>query len=265
LPFDVDLGVFPIQDWYYASADQILLRVSDASNPFAPGLPGAPPPSDNVLFNGTNINPSGPGGNYARVKITPGLRHRLRLINPSVENTFTVSIVNHQMTVIAADFVPVNAFSTDSLFLGVGQRYDVTIDASQAVDNYWINVTFSGTRLCGQSNNPAPAAILTYDGADDGALPTNPGVAPVDSLCADLLDIAPVVPRTPPIADFLVNDTDTLPVALQVNNNRVFWNVKNVAINVTWDQPTLQLIQQGNDNFPASSNIFEIPGVQDVS
>ncbi|OAA65495.1 laccase [Niveomyces insectorum RCEF 264] len=174
LNYDVDLGPFPISDWYYGSADELLYRVSDASHPFVPGRPGASPPSDNLLFNGTNINPragsggsggGGGGGAYATVNLTPGKRHRLRLINPSVDNTFTVSIVNHQMTVIATDFVPVDAYTTSSLFLGVGQRYDVILDASQGIDNYWINATYSATHACGSSNNPYPAAILHYDGA----------------------------------------------------------------------------------------------------
>ncbi len=34
--------------------------------------------------------------------------------------------------------MPVQAFTTDSLYLGIGQRYDVTIDASQNPGNYWI-------------------------------------------------------------------------------------------------------------------------------
>lgn len=93
-------------------------------------------------FNGTNINPLTPGeGKYYNITLTPGKRHRLRLINTSkpsssarirgwgeadigagVENNFQVSILNHSMTVIAGDFVPMNAFTTSSLFVGIGQR-----------------------------------------------------------------------------------------------------------------------------------------------
>ncbi len=104
LPYDVDLSVYPISDWYYGAANSLLSRIFDPIHPFTPGVPGSPPPSDNILFNGTNINPFGGGGSYSRVTLTPGKRHRLRLINPSVENTFTVSIVGHQMTVIENDF-----------------------------------------------------------------------------------------------------------------------------------------------------------------
>jgi FtsP/CotA-like multicopper oxidase with cupredoxin domain len=100
---DIDLGVFPITDWYYKSADEIQHSLIPP--------PGAAPRSDNILFNGTHVNRNG-GGKYYRVKLQPGKRHRLRLINPSVDNGFTVSLVNHSMTVIQTDFVPVNAVSS---------------------------------------------------------------------------------------------------------------------------------------------------------
>lgn len=151
--------MFPISDWYYGAAEDLQLSISNSATG------GAPPPSDNVLFNGSNINPVGTGGKYAKVTLTAGKRHLLRLINPSVENNYVVSLVGHQFTVIAEDFVPIDSFTTSSLFLGIGQRYDVTIDASQAVGNYWFNVTYSSTGACGSSKNPHPAAIFSYAGA----------------------------------------------------------------------------------------------------
>jgi hypothetical protein len=74
MPYDIDLGPFPISDWYYPSADKLLMRASDPNNPFTPGSPGSAPSSDNLFFNGTNINPHGPGGAYAKVVLTPGKR-----------------------------------------------------------------------------------------------------------------------------------------------------------------------------------------------
>ncbi|CAK7232975.1 hypothetical protein SEUCBS140593_008445 [Sporothrix eucalyptigena] len=253
LNYDIDLGPFPISDWYYASADQLLDRVSSTNDPFVAGQPGASPPSDNLFFNGTNINPLNPSqGAYATVSLQPGKRHRLRFINPSVDNTYTVSIVGHQMTVIATDFVPVDAYTTSSLFVGVGQRYDVVIDASQAVGNYWINATYSNTHVCGSSVNPFPAAILHYEGAPvykpghnyAGAtgLPTTLGTAPPDSLCADNTDFVPIVSRTAPLSQFEPDAQDTLPVALKTVGSRVFWTVNASAIDVNWDKPVLQTL-----------------------
>jgi len=264
LPYDIDLGPFPISDWFYGSADQIQLRVANATSGFIPGVPGAPPPSDNVFFNGTNINPRGEGGEYAKVRITPGKRHRLRLVNPSVDNTYTVSIVGHQMTVIETDFVPIQAYTTDHVYMAVGQRYDVIIDARADVGNYWINASFSSVIQCGQSRNPHPAAILHYDGAPD-TLPKDQGAKPTDTFCADNLDYVPIVPRKAPL-ELFTPEQNNLQVALEVDTriSRVFWTINSSAIDIDWEKPTLQYLQGGNSSFPRDANIIKVPSTVEV-
>lgn len=260
VPYDIDLGAFPITDWYYGSADNIFARVNDPANPFVPGAPGAPPPSSNIFINGSNINPLGKGGAYAKVVLTPGKKHLLRLINPSVDNGFTVSIVGHSLTVVSTDFVPVNAYTTNAVFLGVGARYDVTIDASQPVSNYWLNVTLSTTGACGASINPSPAAIVHYAGAKDEN-PTDLGVPVEDLLCADQMVFVPVVPRSVPKTEFTGNASQTLAVTLAVDtaSSKIFWKVNNSAINVDWEKPTLQFVQEGNTSYPSTANVITIP------
>jgi len=264
--YDIDLGVFPISDWYYNSADSLLDRVFNANSPFVPGQPGSPPPSDNILFNGTNINPyGGSGGNYAKVAFTPGKRHRLRLINTSVDNTFTVSIVGHSMTIIATDFVPVQPYPADSVYLSVGQRLDVMIDANQEIGTYWLNATFSSANVCGSSTNKYPAAIVQYDGAP-WWLPSDPGSPPRDSYCADDISPIPVISNKPPVAFFTANPADTLNVSLAVNTtvSKVYWQVNGSAIDIMWDKPTLQYVLDGNRSFPKQSNIIELSSKSEV-
>lgn len=202
--------------------------------------------------------------------LKPGKRHLLRIINTSVDNTFQISLVNHQFTIIAADFVPVNAFTSSSLFLGVGQRYDVTIDASQAVDNYWFNVTFPSSGLCGISVNPAPAAIFSYEGAAPNALPTNPGTPPPDSRCEDNTLLVPIVSRTAPVAEFSARPTGTN-LDVDIDNKiwegqeRVYWTVQGQDMNITWDEPTLEYLAKGNMSFPRRYSVFEVPQSNQVS
>ncbi|KUJ13129.1 ascomycete fungal laccase from thielavia arenaria [Mollisia scopiformis] len=249
LPYDIDLGVFPISDWYYGAADTLAEQIAHGT--------GAPPPSDNVLFNGSNINPKGAGGQYAKVTLTPGKRHLLRLINPSVENSFSVSLVNHSMTVIATDFVPVDSFTTNSIFMGIGQRYDVTIDASQAVDNYWFNVTYTASGACGSSNNPSPAAIFSYVGAPN-ALPTSTGTAPPDAACADIVGFTPVVTRTASLSQF-TPAPDNLNVTFNgADDPTVFWNVNGNSMQVEWGKPTLEYVREGNTSYPIRENIVSV-------
>ncbi|KAK5655145.1 hypothetical protein OQA88_6044 [Cercophora sp. LCS_1] len=254
LPYDEDLGVFPITDWYHGAADEIQHSLIPP--------PGAAPPSDSVLFNGKGKGPNGTGS-YQRVKLKPGKRHRLRIINTSVDNTFTVSLVNHQMTVIESDFVPVNAFTASSLFLAVGQRYDVTIDASQPIGNYWFNVTFAASGLCGVSRTPFPAAIFQYEGASNTANPTIRGTPPPDSKCEDLASLVPIISRSPPAGSFTATPNNNIDVNLAVQNwqgqQRVYWKVKGQDMNITWDEPTLEYLAKGNMNFPQRYNVFQVP------
>ncbi|KAI1341323.1 multicopper oxidase-domain-containing protein [Xylariaceae sp. FL0016] len=247
LKYDIDLGAYPIFDYYLDTADDIVEQTLHTP---------APPASANVLFNGTNINPSGPGGAYSKVTFTPGKSHRLRLINPSVEHNYQVSIVGHNMTVIETDLVPVNPYKTDNVFLGVGQRADVIIDASKAVGNYWMNVTMYASNACGESTNPYPAAIVHYAGAPNKN-PTDHGTLPANSFCRDRLDYVPVVSRTAPLSQFTPSPADTLDVTLEITNT-VVWKVNASSIDVDWDRPVLDYVLKGNASYPRAENLVRI-------
>ncbi|TIC91863.1 Laccase-2 [Colletotrichum higginsianum] len=254
--YDIDLGPYAISDWYYETADRLERQAELVSNG------GPPPPSDNILFNGKNINPrGGGGGQYQKTRLTPGKKHRLRLINTSVDNTFTVSLVGHNFTVIATDLVPVNPVVKDSLFMTVGQRYDVIIEADKQTENYWFNATLGGGGLCGVSRNPHPAAVFFYDGAPD-RLPVDQGTPPAGLGCADSTGFVPVLARTAPEAEFDVKK-QILDIALgehEINGNKVFrWAVNGSDMDVQWDKPTLEYVAEGNTSWPRRANIIEIP------
>ena len=263
--YDIDLGPLAISDWYYGATDTILARINDPSNPFIDGFPGAAPPSDNLLFNGVNVAPSGSGaGSYLTLNLTQGKAHLLRLINPSVENSYTVSLVGHSMTIVSTDFVPVQPVTVQSIYLAIGQRYDVVVNATATPGAYWLNVTMP-TGPCGQSNNPYPAAILTYANANTTGLPTDPGTAPPDPSCADPGSsfFSPVVSRSAADAtSFAPTGNQTLTTTLVTsrdNVSRVFWPVNDTPMNVSWSQPTLQFVQDGTTgSMPADENVISV-------
>lgn len=96
--YDVDLGTYTVQDWYYLTAYQAAARAALFST-------SAPPPSgNNILVNGTNKK--GSTGEYDNVKLESGKKYRLRLVNPSIDIAIRVSLDGHPFTVIANDFVP---------------------------------------------------------------------------------------------------------------------------------------------------------------
>lgn len=210
------------------------------------------------------VAPNGTGGEYARLKLKKNKRHRLRLFNTSADNTFVVSIVGHNMTVIEADFVPVQPYLARQLCLTVGQRYDVMIKADQEVDNYWLNATLSSTSLCGVSLNPHPTAIVSYEGADESRLPTNIGLPAIEQFCEDDITPKPLTLRTAPRADFTNTKVDTLAVTLDVKGvnkgiSKVLWAVDGSAIDVQWEKPTLEYVVEGNITFPRQANLIKLP------
>jgi FtsP/CotA-like multicopper oxidase with cupredoxin domain len=56
--YDEDLGALPLTDWYYTPA----FTLNEVSQHFGPPLP------DNMLVNGTHVNPNG-GGSYAKMNV----------------------------------------------------------------------------------------------------------------------------------------------------------------------------------------------------
>ncbi|KAI1111347.1 L559a mutant of Melanocarpus Albomyces laccase [Nemania sp. NC0429] len=255
--YDIDLGPYPINDFYLASAEDIV----EASQLGASG-----PTSANVLFNGTNINPSaGGGGAYSTINLTPGKVHLLRLYNPSAQHHYQVSIVGHNLTVIETDLVPVEPIVTDDLFLAIGQRAHVLITADRAPGNYWMNVTLPAANKCGVSDNPFPAAIVHYTSVVEG-LPAEEGAVPANPGCIDSLLYAPVVSRAADPATFAHTADNTVDV-ISVSTPTVHWlingsSIRDSSMKVDWGRPVLGSVLSGTGNnassYPASENLIAI-------
>ncbi|CAI4212266.1 unnamed protein product [Parascedosporium putredinis] len=252
--YDIDLGPYVITDYYHETADN-LGRKAEISGP---------PDSQNILFRGKNVHHSDPTkGAYDRLKLTPGKTHRLRLINTSVDNSITVSLVGHTMKIIQADLVATEPTEREHIFLAVGQRYDVIVEANQPVGNYWFNVTLEATNRCGRSDNKFPAAIFSYEGADDTALPTDQGVA-FAAACENEKDLVPWLRRNLDPADFEPHEmTVTLEQPVVDFRGKVFrWEINDVDIEIEWDHPILEYIYESDNNWKPKHNIIELPDAE---
>jgi FtsP/CotA-like multicopper oxidase with cupredoxin domain len=62
-----------------------------------------------------------------------GDRIRLRIINAGAETAFRVALGGHEMTITHTDGYPVEHATTDTLLLGMAERYDVLITAKDGV------------------------------------------------------------------------------------------------------------------------------------
>ena len=109
-------------------------------------------------------------------KLGRAKKYLLRLINTSFDSTFVFSIDNHRLQVITSDFVPIIPYFTNSILIGIGQRYNVIVDADPkggatnpvpSDGNFWIRTWLAtGCPIPGcfpPIQNYERAGILRYD------------------------------------------------------------------------------------------------------
>jgi hypothetical protein len=108
--YDIDLGTYPITDWFHSSIFTV-----NAATLHAKG----PPTADNVLVNGSMTSKF--GGKYAETTLTPGRSHLLRIVNVGINNWVHVGLDGHKFTVVSADYVPIVPYETDSINIAVGE------------------------------------------------------------------------------------------------------------------------------------------------
>lgn len=70
-----------------------------------------------------------PPNDPATIEVPSGATVRLRIINAGAETPYRFAIAGHEMTVIAADGFDVRPVVTDSILIGMAQRYDVLVTA----------------------------------------------------------------------------------------------------------------------------------------
>lgn len=63
----------------------------------------------------------------------PGQRARIRIINAGSDTAFRVALGGHRMTVTHSDGFPLKPVTTDALMIGMGERYDVTVELRDGV------------------------------------------------------------------------------------------------------------------------------------
>jgi hypothetical protein len=210
---------------------------------------------------------SSEGGAYAVTNITRGKKYKLRFINTSVDNHFMVSLDNHNMIVIAADLTPIEPYSADWVFVAIGQRYDVIIEANKAIGNYWFRaeVQDQPNPNCGQNyNNGNIKSIFRYNRAPETD-PTSTAT-PYTQRCSDEI-VVPYWDTAVP-SDGLT-EGGQLDAAIQIgvnanNNTIVKWGLDTTPLYIQWSKPTLEYVWEGNNSFPQSANVLSVPNKDEV-
>ncbi|PFH47099.1 multicopper oxidase [Amanita thiersii Skay4041] len=248
--YDIDdlSTIIQFGDWWHNASIPMLLGYQAT---------GVVPISDSGTVNGVGRYNGGPAVPWSVVNVVSGKRYRMRLINESARNVFTISIDKHRMTIIEADGVATQPLTVDVLEMLAGQRYSVVVKADQPVANYWLNAPFVGGVASRNPNQNATLsrAILRYKGAPI-ADPTTPMTSgPTDGVALVEANLRPLVPETPPQPDL------TLSFDLQVVAGKAIWNVNNVSY-VAPKDPTLLKVLAGPvdaSTFDVTENTFVLP------
>ena len=88
------------------------------------GGPLQEPLYDVYTMNGRVFKASSP------FKVKKGDRVRLRVINPSSSTFYTLRIAGHSLTITHTDGRPVLPLKVDALTIGMGERYDLELEAN---------------------------------------------------------------------------------------------------------------------------------------
>ena len=251
--YDEDLGSLFLSDWSVESVDALYPDQLQAAYNAQ---------FTNGLLNGTNVFDFGNGtivGERLKTTLTPGKRYRLRLISATMHTMYKFSVDNHNLTVIANDFVPVQPFSTNHVSINSGQRYDVILEANQPADNYWMRAF----PLDQCSNNTSPdniRGIIHYDTASNDDPTTTKNEYGSESLCFDMnmdgFDLTPVVALD---ANITGATTVTTPVSTYTEGapTEYFWEIGQLPFSTRWDDPTLlEATTVANANYTEAQNVI---------
>ncbi|KAI1327254.1 putative extracellular dihydrogeodin oxidase/laccase [Xylariaceae sp. FL0255] len=250
--YDEDLGNLFLNDWDINTADSLLVGPATTGRPTL----------QNGLINGTNTytnNVTGvtTGSRHSNT-VTAGTRYRIRLVNAGQDVVFKFSIDNHPFEVIAADFVPIVPYTTDTVSLTMGQRYDIIVTANQTVGNYWMRAT--AQLACTANDNPEGIlGIWNYEDVDL-AEPTSTSWANINDsdTCEDeaMSDLVPVVAMD--VGAKFYNET-TFDAGIYPNTTLVEWNMGPTPYLNLWSYPTLLQVLDHNNTWVAEQNIQAFP------
>lgn len=155
-----------------------------------------------------------PSESPMQLRVKQGDKVRLRFINPSGATTYRVALAGHRMTVTHTDGQPVEPVEVDVVRVGMGERYDVLINANNP--GVW--------QLAAQAEGTPNIvrAVFSYEGSN--ATPPLPNYQPPELtrqlLLYSMLKAAPEV-VVPPNS----NPDQVVPVTLSGGMGQYVWTI----------------------------------------
>ncbi|EJF60579.1 laccase [Dichomitus squalens LYAD-421 SS1] len=197
------LVIYDPEDPYLSSYDvddeSTVITLADWLHIAARLGPRFPTPNA-TLINGLGRYTGGPAEwPLSVITVEQGKRYRFRLLNMACEPNYNFTIDSHNFTIIEADGEYTEPLEVDFIQIFAAQRYSIILNATQAVDNYWIRANPSVALPDGQGfAGGINSAILRYVGAPDSDPTTNqtPSVIPLNESNLHAL-VDPIAPGQP--------------------------------------------------------------------
>lgn len=184
---------------------------------------------------------------YGRLSLT---QHH----NQGTDSHFQFSIDGHNLTVIANDMVPIEPFVTDAISIGIGQRYDVIVEANQPAGDYWLRGQW--VSACATNGNPdGITGIIRYDAAST-ADPTSESIVTTPQTCYDE-PAANLVPRVAldvgPVREIALQE-----LSFATGGAWFQWTLNGSSLELDWEAPTIVQMLTDNTSYPADYNVISI-------
>ena len=142
-----------------------------------------------------------------------GDRVRLRIINAGSDTAYRVAVGGHRMTVTHSDGFPVVPFEVDAFIIGMGERYDVTIDVQSGAWPIIALAEGKGAR--------AAAVLRTVDATATEAPDLSASIAELDGVWLRYGDLR----AADSAALTLPNDIRTRTIKLTGGMSRYDWGI----------------------------------------
>lgn len=249
--YDEDLGIVLLNDWDHQTVDEL----------YSYAQTQGPPTLDTGLINGTNVWED--GGSYFETSVEEGKSYRMRLVNGAADTHFDFMIDNHTMQVIASDFVPIEPYYTDVLSIGMGQRYDVVVNAnmSAVADDFWIRAIPDS--FCSENDNSNHIRGILHYGSSTGTPQTSAPDFDENNCAGESSEN--IVPYLAIDAGSSADSSDDLAVTISTNSDNLFkWYIGGTTFLVDWSNPTAQQVLDNTTTFSDSSVAIELPTADEI-
>lgn len=209
------------------------------------------------MINGTNTWTEDDGtvvGSRFETTFAAGTKYRIRLVNGAADTHFRYTIDNHTFEVIASDFVPIVPYNTTNLSIGMGQRYDIIVTATETTGDFWMRAI--PQESCSDNDNVDNIlGIVRYDGSST-ADPTTSAYSDLTDSCDDE-DSANLVPYVA-IDVGTVTAEDDEEAGLTFSTS-IKWTMNDVSFVSEWDYPTVLAIGEGNTSWSTAEHVWTLP------